>query len=142
MKTEVIYLSKTGHSRKIAHAIAAELRNPPGDINGNPRLSDVDLLFIVGGIYGGVSAPKMLEYAGKLNSTHAKKVALVTSCASANTKQEQVRTILEKNGVSVMPVEFICRGGFLFFHIGHPRKNEVADAVAFARRMVQTVQDQ
>ncbi|MDW7657296.1 MAG: flavodoxin domain-containing protein [Bacillota bacterium] len=142
MKTEVIYLSKTGHSRKIARAIAAEFHNPPGDINGNPRLSDVDLLFIVGGIYGGVSSPKMLEYAGKLKNTYAKRVALVTSCASAKMKQDQVRTILEQNGIVVMPDEFVCRGSFLFFHLGHPSKKEVADAVAFAKRMVQTVQDQ
>lgn len=142
MKTEVIYLSKTGHSRKIARAIAAELHRPPGDINGNPRLSDVDLLFIVGGIYGGVSAPKMLEYAENLKNVYVKKVALVTSCAGANTKQDQVRTILEKNGITVMPEEFVCRGGFLFFHLGHPDKKEVANAVAFAKKMVQMAQNQ
>jgi hypothetical protein len=84
----------------------------------------------------------MLEYVGKLKSTYAKRVVLVTSCASAKTKQDQVRTILEQNGIAVMPEEFVCRGSFLFFHIGHPSKNEVADAVAFARRMIQSVQEQ
>ena len=142
MKIEVIYLTKTGHSRKIARAIAAEFEKYPGDINGSPRLSDVDLLFIAGGIYGGASAPKMLEYLGKLDNSIVKRVALVTSCASARMKQDQVRAILEQKGVTVLPEEFICRGNFLVFGIGHPGKKDLADAVTFAKKMVQNLQDQ
>jgi len=47
MKCSIIYYTKTGHSRKIAKAIAQELGIEAQDVKSNPVMKDVDLLFIV-----------------------------------------------------------------------------------------------
>ncbi len=46
MKCGIIYHTKTGHSRKIAKAIAQELDIEAQDVKSKPVMNDVDLLFI------------------------------------------------------------------------------------------------
>ncbi|MCE5255922.1 MAG: flavodoxin domain-containing protein, partial [Spirochaetaceae bacterium] len=60
MKTAIIYFSKTGHSKKIAKAVSEALHIQAEDIRTNPKLSDIDLLFVAGGIYAGKSNPAMI----------------------------------------------------------------------------------
>lgn len=57
-KTAVIYATKTKHSQKLAEAIGSFLNVKSKNITEKPALQDIDLLFIVGGIYGGVSMPE------------------------------------------------------------------------------------
>ncbi len=90
MNVSLIYFSRTGHSKKIAEAISKELQIPAEDIKNNPVLGETDLLFIVGGIYGGISDPKMIEYIRKLDSSMIKKAVLITSCVSKKFKQDTV----------------------------------------------------
>jgi len=140
MKTEIVYFSKTGHSKKIAQAIAAELHLKERDIKTNPELSGADLLFVVGGIYGGASDPAMLEYVKGIGPDKAKKAALVTSCCGGKAKQDKVRELLANNGVEVIADEFVCRGNFLVVGLGHPDKNEIAAAAAFAKKIVDSAE--
>ena len=136
MKIEVVYFSKTGHSRKIAQAIATALQVEARDIASTPILRNVDLLFIVGGIYGGVSDPKLLDYIRRIDRQTVKRAALLTSCASSRMKQDQVRGILTGNHVEVVAEEFICPGSlFYFIKRGHPIQQDLADAVTFANRI-------
>jgi flavodoxin len=133
MNISLIYLSKTGHSKKLAEAIAAELQIPAQDIKTNPQIKGADLLFIVGGIYGGKSDPKMIEYITTLDNTMAKKAALITSCCSKVTAQSAVREELEKNNIEVLKDEFICQGSFLLFGFHHPNKTDIQNAVSYAK---------
>lgn len=133
MKTALIYSTMTGHSKKIANAIANQLQIQAENIKTNPQLQGVDLLFIVGGIYGGKSQPKLLDYVNKLDSSQVKKVALITSCASNETRQEKVRECLIGKNIEVVGEEYICKGSFLFFGLGHPNKTEIENSVEFAK---------
>lgn len=135
MKNEVIYLTKTGHSKKIAEAVAAALGVQAKDIKTKPALEQVDTLIIVGGIYGGVSDPAMLEYAAGLKGDTVKKAALICSSCGGKAKQDKVRELLRANGVDVCAEEYICRGKFLVFGMGHPNKEEIAGAAAFAKKI-------
>jgi len=135
MNASLLYLSRTGHSRRIAEAIAAELRIPAQSIQANPKLGGVDLLFIVGGIYAGKSDPRMVEYVEKLDSSMVKRVVLITSCASRKNGQDTVRDALVRNGIQVAPEEFICRGSFLFVGAGHPNAKDIDDAISFVRKV-------
>lgn len=134
MKTAVIYFSKTGHSQKLALAIAAELGVQAENIKESPDLADIDLLYIVGGIYGGKSDPKMIDYVKKLDNNQVKQAVLVTSSASKAAKQEVVRTTLQTNNIEVLQDEFTCQGSFLIFGVSHPNKHDIANAVSFARK--------
>ena len=141
MKTEIIYLSKTGHSKKIAKAIAVGLKITEQDIKTKPELSGVDLLLIVGGIYGGASDPAMLEYIKGIGPDKAKKAALITSCCGGKTKQDKVRELLANNGVEVIDEEFVCRGNFPVVGLGHPNENEIAGAAGFAKKIVKDAEN-
>jgi flavodoxin len=134
MKYAVVYFSRTGHSQKIAKAVASALKVAAEDITGDPTLSGIDLLFIVGGIYGGVSDPKLLQFVDRIEPDLVKKAALVTSSAGGSRGQEKVREILERNGIEVLKDEYRCRGNFLLIGLSHPKQAEIDGAAAFARK--------
>ena len=133
MKYAVLYRSMTGHSKKIAKAIGAELGVEPLNIKKKPQLDDIDIAFVIGGIYSGKSLPDMIEYIKTLTPQTIKQVALITSSVSDKTGQSEIRTILESNGIKIVD-EYRCRGNFLFIKMGHPNKKEIAGAVEFAKR--------
>ena len=136
-KTAVIYATKTRHSKKLAEAIGSLLNVKAKNITEQPALNDIDLLFIVGGIYGGVSMPELLEYIKKLEAPLPKSAALVTSCASGRQKQIAVRSILEEKGIRVIG-EFVCRGSILFVSASHPNAKDLKEATDFAQKIVST----
>lgn len=132
MKAKVVYATMTKHSKKLAEAIARELNLTAENVKDNPVIEDLDLLYIVGGIYGGESGPDMISFVSKLEN-QVKKAVLVTSCCSKKATQNRVRQILMEQGIEVMN-EFICQGSFLILGMGHPNKKDVEDAVEFAKR--------
>lgn len=136
-KTAVIYATKTRHSKKLAEAIGSFLNVKTQNIMEKPTLQDIDLLFIVGGIYGGVSMPELLEYIKKFEAPLLKSAALVTSCASGRQKQIAVRSILEEKGIKVID-EFVCRGSILFVYASHPNARDLKEAADFAQKIVST----
>ncbi len=137
MKIAVIYYSKTGHSKKIADAVAESLETKALDINTKPELNDVELLFIVSGIYGGVTAPELNQFAQGISKSSVKKAALITSCLSNRQGQDIVRNVLIKNGIEVAAEEFICRGRLLFIGFPHPDKADISAAISFAKKITQ-----
>jgi flavodoxin len=138
MKISVIYFSMTGHSKKIAEKIANEFEIKALNIKENPEFQETDLLFIVGGAYGGQSLPEMIEYVKKISSDKVKNVALVTSCASMKSNQQGLKNILNENGINVIENEFVCQGSFmLFFGFGHPNKDDINNAIDYAKKEVE-----
>jgi flavodoxin len=136
MNIAVIYLTMTGHSKKIAEAIASETGTQAQDIKTDPKLNGVDMLFIVGGIYGGKSDAKLVNYIKNLNGNRVKKAVIVTSSGSGKTRQNKVREELTKNGVEVVADEYTCKGRFLFFDLKRPNQSDIDGAVAFAKKVV------
>ena len=132
MNVAVIYATKTKHSKKIAESIANALNVDALDVRSSPVLSGVDLLYIVGGIYGGQSLPVLLNYVGTLDGSNIKQAVLITSCASKKSPQTQVRQRLQQKGINVLEEEFLCQGSFLFLSMGHPNKLDLENAAAFA----------
>jgi flavodoxin len=136
MNIALIYATMTGHSRKIARALQETLGSEAVDIKTNPQLEAIDLLFVVGGIYGGTSSPQMLEYLKQVTSSQVKKAVLLTSSGGKTANQSDVRAVLTANGIEVAEEEFTCQGGFLFVGISHPNKTDLQNAVAFAQQWV------
>ena len=101
----------------------------------NPVLENTDLLFIRGGIYGGVSSPEMRAYVETLSPASVKKAALITSCLSNKQAQNDIRFLLKKRNIKTAAEEFICRGKLLFIGLGHPNKTDISNAVAFAKKV-------
>lgn len=136
-QTAVIYATKTKHSKKLAEAIGSSLNVKAQNITENPALHDVALLFIVGGIYGGVSMPELLKYIREMDTPLLRQAALVTSCASGKQRQTAVRSILDEKGIKVVD-EFICKGAILFVSANHPNSKDLKEATDFALKIVST----
>lgn len=134
-KTAVIYATKTGHSQKLAEAVAQALKVKAANITEKPNLQDAQMLFIVGGIYGGVSMPELLSYMKELDAPALTSAVLVTSCAGGKQRQNGVRAILEEKGIKVID-EFVCRGAILFVSLTHPNKKDLQDASDFALKII------
>ncbi|HBN95649.1 MAG TPA: hypothetical protein DDZ66_05060 [Firmicutes bacterium] len=130
----VVYATKIKHSKKIAEDISLALNVQAQNVTDNPRVEETELLFIVGGIYGGDSLPELLNFVHDLDAKKIGKAALVTSCASKKQGQTKVRKILEEKGIEIVD-ELLCQGSFLFFKWGRPNQADVQEAVDFARRL-------
>jgi len=133
-ETGIIYATMTKHSKKLAEAIGKALQVEVLNVKEKPILGKTELLFIIGGIYGGQSMPEMLEYVKTLDSETVKNAALISSSASNKTGQDGLRSVLEEKGIKVVG-EYRCLGGFLVVKLGHPNKSEVSGAVDFAKKL-------
>jgi flavodoxin len=138
-KTAIVYATKTKHSKKLASAIGNALHVQPQNVTQKPVLKDVDLLFIVGGIYGGQSLPVLLDYISSLDANEIKNAVLITSCTSKTSRQDAVRSILSEKGIQVLD-EFISPGSFLFMQFGHPNKEDLRNAADFASALVKKLE--
>ncbi len=137
MKNAVIYYSKLGHSKKIAQAIANELGVKAQDIRENPEIKDMDQLYIVSGIYGGVSAPQLLEFLKTLDGQKIKRAYLLTSAGGKTTRAAKVRSVLTELGIPVAEEEFTCQGAIFLFGMGHPNKADIQNAIHFVQSVSQ-----
>jgi flavodoxin len=139
MKIGIIYYSKLGHSKKIAQAIAQELKVEAQDIRDHPELNAIDLLYIVSGIYGGRSAPELIEFIHALDNQHVKRASLLTSSGGESTKAMDARTALTEQAIQVSEDEFTCQGAILFVGMGHPNKKDIQNAIEFVRDTSQSL---
>jgi flavodoxin len=133
-KISVIYATKTKHSKKIADTVASALGVTAQNIASSPVIESMDLLFIVGGIYGGESLPELKEYVSNLSSAQVKSAAFITSSVSNAKGQDAIRSILEGKGIAVVD-EYRCFGSILVVRLGHPNKMEIQSAGDFAIRL-------
>jgi hypothetical protein len=62
-----VYATKTKHSQKLAQAIGNAFNIKAENVSDNPVQRETDILFIVGGIYGGESLPELLAFMKKLD---------------------------------------------------------------------------
>ncbi|WP_438432022.1 flavodoxin family protein [Gorillibacterium sp. sgz500922] len=129
----VVYATKTRHSKRLAEAIARELKVSAERAADRPVMGETDLLIVVGGIYGGQSLPELLDFVRGLDAGRVKRAALVTSCASGKQGQTQVAELLRGRGIDLLG-EHIGPGSFLLYKWGHPNRTDVASAVSFARQ--------
>lgn len=138
MKAQVIYATMTGHSKKIAQAIANKTGLPISDIKHNPQITSCDLLFIVSGIYGAENKPELLTFVKNLSPQNIKRIVLLTS-STRNIPQGSLRRVLTELGHNVEVEEFVCEGSFLFKSFGHPNHSEIDGAVKFVESQINKV---
>lgn len=136
MNVAVVYSSKTGHTKKIAEAMAKELGVEAKSILDKPVFSNIDLLFIGTGIYKGKIAPELYSFLESFDSKNVKSAVIFSTSMSPNSQTSALRDLLSRRGVGVKQEEFICKGKFLFFNMKHPDDADVKNAVEFARKLV------
>lgn len=136
MKINVVYATRTGHSKMLAEAIGGALRAEVKNVKDLSAPQAADVQFVVGGIYRGRENPVLLKYAKKLNQDSAGKVVLVTSSLFEIQRQQKVfRRIIEEKGIEVAG-EIGTSGGFLFFKCTHPNEEDLKSVAEVAQKIV------
>lgn len=134
MNTAVTYYSKTGHTKKVAEAIAKAAGCSAADIAGY-KAAPVDVLFIGGSIYGGSLEPSLASFISGLDPKEVRSAALFTTYIKEANAVGLMKQLLGQKGIPVSAV-FSCKGQFLLFNRKHPDAADLEEASKFAASVV------
>jgi flavodoxin len=135
---EVVYFSRTGNTKKVAEAIASELRVTAKDVKTAGVLPHDAFVFIGTGCYGGTLPKEILKFIEK-NKFNGRIVALFTTSAFGSDAE---RGLIEKQITgkgAVITHNFKCFGHFLTTKKNHPTPEELQKAREFARMVALTL---
>ena len=132
---EVVYLTKTGNTRKVAEAIAAELDASAEDVKTKKELAKDSFVLLGCGCYFPMPGRGFKKFIAR-NDFNGRKVALFGTSADGKGREvEGMERMVTAKGAKVMGT-FCCKGKFLFFiNRKHPDIEDRENARKFARAM-------
>lgn len=135
---EVIYFSRTGNTRKVAEAIAGELKVKAKDVRTAGIIPQDAFVFLGTGCYG-ATLPNEIETFLKVNRFNGRKIALFTTSGFGSVSERGliVKQITARG--AVVTHNFKCYGRFLTVKRGHPTPQELENARFFARAVAVTM---
>ena len=136
MNSLVVYFSRGSNTRKVAEVIAKELGCDAVDIKKErPSLSNVDLLIVGSGTYGGRPGKEFVSFLEEIPLATGRRAALFATCSSGIVLWfNSMKGVLESKGYQVCG-SFSCFGQISFVRRGHPTAEELAKAAEFAAQL-------
>ena len=134
MEYQVIYFSKTGHTKKVAEAIASELGVKAEDVNG-AKMNDNALVFLGSGWYVNNPAKIMIKFIED-NNFKSRNVALFGTSGSGEGKEVKKMENILNNKKAYIKGKFFCKGKFLFTNRGRPNDKDLEGAKKFVKLMI------
>jgi flavodoxin len=134
----VVYFSRTGNTKKVAEAIAEELKVEAKDVKAAGILPKDAFLFLGTGCYG-ATLPKEIDAFMKKNNFRGRIIALFTTSAFGSVAE---RNLIEKQLTdkgAIITHNFKCFGHFLTMKKEHPTLQELEKAKEFARTVAVTM---
>ena len=135
LKVAVRYFSKSGHTKKVAEAVADAVNCTAMPVSV-PVDARVDLLFLGASVYWGGISSEVKEFIDKLDKDNIGKVVVFSTSALAERAFPQIKQRLTDKGIRVEERNFYCRGEFTALHKGHPNDDDLKAAKNFARAVV------
>ena len=135
MKIAVRYYTKTGHTRRLAEAVAAAVGAEALPVSA-PLEEPVDILFLGNSYYAFSIDPEVKTFLRGLKKEQVGKIVNFGSAAMLNSTYKKVKAEADKVGIPMDEREFHCRGEFKGIHKGRPNEEDLAAAAAFARAIV------
>jgi flavodoxin len=135
---EVVYFSRTGNTKKVAEAIAAELKVTAKDIKTAGLLPKDAFIFLGTGCYG-ATLPKEIGAFMQKNSFRGRIIALFTTSAFGSIAERNLieKQLTEKG--AIITHNYKCFGHFLSMKKEHPTPQELEKAKEFARTVAVTL---
>jgi len=131
----VRYFSKSGHTKKIAGAIAKAADCDAKAIPA-PVEKPVDILFLGSSVYWAGVSSEVKDYIKSLDKTKIGKVVVFSTSGLAERAYPQIWKCLQEKGIPVDKENFYCRGAFAALHRGHPDENDLKNAAAFTKKVL------
>ncbi len=135
MTYAVRYYTKTGHTKKLAEAIAQTLGVEALPLSA-PVTEPVDILFLGNSYYAFTIDAEVRSFVRSLDKNKVGKLVNFGSAAMLNSTWKKVKAEADKVGVPMDEREFHCRGEFKGIHKGRPNADDLAAAAAFAKSMM------
>jgi flavodoxin len=135
---EVVYFSRTGNTKKVAGAIAAELKVEAKDVKAAGVLHKDAFVFLGTGCYG-ATLPKEIDTFLKKNNFRGRIIALFTTSAFGSIAERNLieKQLTEKG--AIITHNYKCFGHFLTMKKEHPTPQELERAKEFARTVAVTM---
>ena len=143
MNIRVVYHSGyKGNTMKIATAIAETL-NIKAERIGKEKIAfaePVDLLFIGSGVYFDKPHKKVSALIKELNPTIVKNAAAFGTYGNQSEIGEQIKSLLQGQGVNVLGESFVCKGASVGTdNKGHPNATDLDNVKIFTQRTVSKI---
>ena len=135
MKFAVRYYTKTGHTKKLAEAVAGAVGAEALPIS-TPVSEPVDILFLGNSYYAFSIDPEVRTFIRTLDRNKVGRIVNFGSAAMLNSTWKKVKAEADKVGIAMDQREFHCRGEFKAFHKGRPNEEDLAAAAEFAKSIV------
>jgi flavodoxin len=139
VNVKVVYFSRTGNTKKVAHAIGEAVGVRAESVDGFRDDGDIDLVFVGGAVYADYDhgfSPAIQSFLGGLDPSRVKRVAIFDTYAFKSSI-EKLASAVKSAGLNLAAERFSSRGKFLFFNARHPNEAELGRAKAFARAMLE-----
>ena len=139
MNYMLVFFSRGGSTRKIAHVIAEELGCTAVDVKtSSPDVSSADMLVVGSGTYGSKPGKELVAFLESLPTVTGKKAACFSSCGrDASKTLATMQELLVSKGYAIADC-FSCFGQASIFMRGHPTADEVNQAKEWARKLKTT----
>ena len=134
MNIQVRYYTRSGHTEKIAIAIAEAVGVCAEKLDA-PMTQKADILFL-GCSYYAFDMDEAVKKFLADNKDKIGKVVLFGTSAMMKSMKKPMKKVAEPLGITISDEEFHCRGEFKVFHKGRPNAEDVASAAEFAKKVV------
>ena len=135
MNVAVRYYTKSGNTKRLAEAVAKAVGAEALPIS-EPVNDPVDILFLGNSYYAFSIDPQVAEFIRSLDKEKVGRIVNFGSAAMLNSTWKKVKVEADKVGIRMDEREFHCRGEFKGIHKGRPNEQDLADAAAFAKTIV------
>ena len=132
MKYAVRFYTKTGNTKKLADALAAELGVEALPISEGLN-EKVDVLFLGNSYYAFSIDPEVRAFVAGLSKENVGKIVNFGSAAMLNSTYKKVKAEADKVGIPMDDREFHCKGEFKGLHNGRPNVEDLKAIVEFAK---------
>jgi len=133
MKYAIRYYSQTGNTKKLALAIADELKIEAKDVK-EPLEEDVEVLFLCSSVYWHGVNKNVKAFV----NDNAKKIGTIVNVSTAaliESTYAQMKKITKKANVKLSEREFHCRGKFAALHASHPNDDDLNKLKEFIKEV-------
>lgn len=134
MNIEIRYYTKSGHTQKLAKAIAEELNITAKTID-KPLENDVDILFLGSSIYGNSIDPAITKFFNNIN-VNIGLIVNFSTAGSIESTYEQVKELAQLYNIPISSKEFHCPGEFVGMNTGRPNNNDIENMKKFTHNFI------
>lgn len=134
MNIEIRYYTKSGHTKKLADAIADELNIPAKTIN-EEITEDVDILFLGSSIYGNSIDPALTTFFNNIN-VNIGLIVNFSTAGSIESTYDKIKELADLYEIPISSKEFHCPGEFVGMNIGRPNSSDVENIKEFVHNFI------